>query len=552
VANYCRVTCLYLRRQAAYHPNMNEEWNVPSTLTPLVIDGYSLSLAEIESVACTSAITGLRPVAVTPEALARIVRSRQVIESILEAGQTVYGVNTGFGKLADVRIPAEHLAQLQTNLVRSHACGLGEPLSESESRAMLLLRANVLAKGHSGVRPELVHLLIAMLNNGVHPVIPAKGSVGASGDLAPLAHLALVVIGEGEAFHAGQRMPGAQALAAAGLTPIALAAKEGLALLNGTQAMTAVGALAIRHARYLAYIADLAGASSLEALMGTPVAFDARIHAARPHPGQIASAASLTALLADSEIRNSHIANDPRVQDAYCLRCMPQVHGAVRGVLDHVAGILETESGSATDNPLVFPETPAEDGGQKINGLEVSEVVSGGNFHGAPLSYAFDYAAIALTDLASISERRIDRLINPDINEGLPAFLCADAGLSSGYMIAHVTAAALLNECKVLAHPSSTDSVPTSGGKEDHVSMGMTGALKLRQIVQNLEHILAIEMMCAAQGLDYRQPLTPSAAVASAHARIRAVVPHLAQDRVPAPDIEAVAALIRSRSFIDG
>ena len=500
----------------------------------LILNGRPLTLSEIESVA-----SGFRLVTIAPEAIARVAQSRQVIESILETGQTVYGVNTGFGKLADVRIPAGSLTQLQTNLVRSHACGLGEPLSEAESRAMLLLRANVLAKGLSGIRTELLHLLVAMLNSGVHPVIPAKGSVGASGDLAPLAHLALVVIGEGEATFQGRRQPGAEALAAAGLAPLPLAAKEGLALLNGTQAMTAVGALTVAHASRLAQIADLAGAMSLEALMGTPVAFDPRIHLARPHLGQITSAANLIEILAGSQIRESHRSNDPRVQDAYCLRCMPQVHGAARGVLAHVTNILETESGSATDNPLVFAaerETEAE-------------VLSGGNFHGAPLSYAFDYAAIALTDLANISERRIDRLINPDINEGLPAFLCADAGLSSGYMIAHVTAAALLNECKVLAHPSSTDSVPTSGGKEDHVSMGMTGALKLRQIVQNMEVILAIEMMCAAQGLDYRQPLQPGPAVARAHATIRALVPHLDEDRILAPDIEVIAEAIRHRQF---
>lgn len=509
---------------------------------PLILDGQPLTLLEIESVAI-----GNRRVTLAPEAQVRVAQSRKVIEQILTTGETVYGVNTGFGKLADVRIVPEKLAQLQTNLVRSHACGLGEPLSEAESRAMLLLRANVLAKGHTGVRLELLHLLITMLNAGITPVIPAKGSVGASGDLAPLAHLALVVIGEGEAFLRDDRMPGAQALEAAGLTPLQLAAKEGLALLNGTQAMTAVGALAISHAVRLTQLADLAGAMSLEALMGTPVAFDHRIHWARPHQGQIDSAAHLTEILKGSQIRDSHIANDPRVQDAYCLRCMPQVHGAVRGVLHHVSRILETESGSATDNPLVFPPDFAAPG--PVVG---AEVLSGGNFHGAPLSYAFDYAAIALTDLASISERRIDRLINPDINEGLPAFLCADAGLSSGYMIAHVTAAALLNECKVLAHPSSTDSVPTSGGKEDHVSMGMTGALKLRQIVDNLELILAIEMMCAAQGLDYRLPLRPSPSVEAAHRAIRSRVPHLAEDRIPAPDIEAVAALIRSGALSAG
>jgi len=507
-----------------------------NTSAPLLLDGRPLSLDEIVAVSADA-----RPVAISPEALARVACSREVIEDILSTGQTVYGVNTGFGKLADVLIPADKLAQLQTNLVRSHACGLGEPLSEAESRAMLLLRANVLAKGFSGVRPAVLQLLAAMLNAGVHPIIPARGSVGASGDLAPLAHLALVVVGEGEAIHNGLRQPGAAALKAAGLQPLQLAAKEGLALLNGTQAMTAAGALTVHHARYLTQIADLAGAMSLEALMGTPTAFDPRIHQARPHAGQIASAARLTAILESSEIRESHRSrvDDTRVQDAYCLRCMPQVHGAVRGVLEHVASILEIESGSATDNPLVFPAQQGSD----------AEVLSGGNFHGAPLSYAFDYAAIALTDLASISERRIDRLINPDINEGLPAFLCAAAGLSSGYMIAHVTAAALLNECKVLAHPSSTDSVPTSGGKEDHVSMGMTGALKLRQVAHNLELILAIEMMCAAQGLDYRIPLKPGIAVVKTHERIRAAVPHLDEDRIPAPDIEAVAKLIRNNAL---
>ena len=521
----------------------------------LTLDGQPLSLAEIVAVATSSA-----KVALAKTARGRITESRRVIEDILARAETVYGVNTGFGKLADVRIPAAKLALLQTNLVRSHACGLGEPLSEQESRAMLLLRANVLAKGLSGVRPELVELLVAMLNRGVHPIIPAKGSVGASGDLAPLAHQALVVIGEGEAIYCGTRRTGLGALSEAGLAPIHLAAKEGLALLNGTQAMTAVGALGIAYAIELTETADLTGAMSLEALMGTPAAFDARIHQARPHPGQIVSAANLCELLEDSPIRESHRhhADDPRVQDAYCLRCMPQVHGAVRGVLAHVKSILEIESGSATDNPLVFSRTVAGHGIEAAESVQDmpepilgsgQEVVSGGNFHGAPLAYAFDYAAIALTDLASISERRIDRLINPDINEGLPAFLCADAGLSSGYMIAHVSAAALLNECKVLSHPASVDSVPTSGGKEDHVSMGMTGALKLRQIVGNLELILAIELMCAAQGLDYRLPLRPSTAVARAHATIRAAVAHLEEDRIPAPDIEAIADLIRAKAF---
>jgi histidine ammonia-lyase len=507
------------------------------TMESVILDGQPLSLAEIEAVS----LKGCK-VTVSPAALARMAESRDLIEAILAEGQTVYGVNTGFGKLSDVRIPAEKLAQLQTNLVRSHAGGVGQPLSEGEARAMLLLRANVLAKGFSGCRTVLVEGLVALLNAGVHPVIPEKGSVGASGDLAPLAHLALVLIGEGEAFFKGERMGGGDALQRAGLAPIVLAAKEGLALLNGTQAMTAVGGLAVARARRLARLADLAGAMSLEALMGTPAAFDERIHQARPHAGQIAAADHLVRLLAGSEIREAHRERDSRVQDAYCLRCMPQVHGAVRDVLAHVAGVLEIEAGSATDNPLVFPTLSAE---IKNGGA----VLSGGNFHGAPLAYAFDYAAIALTDLCGITERRVDRLLNPDINEGLPAFLSPDPGLSSGFMIAQIVAAALINECQVLSHPASTGSIPTDGGKEDHVSMGMTGALKLRQIVDQAERIVAIELMCAAQGLEFRKPLKPGLEIALAQAKVRTVVPRLEQDRVLATDIDALALAVRAGAF---
>jgi histidine ammonia-lyase len=503
----------------------------------VILDGQGLNLAEIEAVS----LRNLR-VEIAPKARARMAASRATIEDILAAGQIVYGVNTGFGKLSDVRIPPESLAQLQTNLVRSHSAGVGNPLSEAESRAMLLLRANVLAKGFSGNRPELVDLLVAMLNAGVHPVIPEKGSVGASGDLAPLAHLALVIMGEGEAFYRGKRMNGGEAMRHAGLAPLALAAKEGLALLNGTQAMTAVGALAVARARRLAQLADVTGALSLDVLMGTPSAFDPRIHEARPHEGQIASAAHLVALLKGSEIRESHREHCSRVQDAYCLRCMPQVHGAVRDVLAHVAAVLETEAGSATDNPLVFPLLSTETQDREA-------VVSGGNFHGAPLAYAFDYAAIALTDLAGITERRIDRLLNPDINEGLPAFLSTDPGLSSGFMIAQIVAAALINECQVLAHPSSTGSIPTDGGKEDHVSMGMTGAIKLRQIVEHVERIVAIELMCAAQALEFRRPLRSSPLLERVHDGVRSVVPRLEQDRVLATDIDALAASVRSGAF---
>jgi len=496
----------------------------------VILSGQPLTLGEIEAVS-----RGECRVALDAAARARVALSRSSIERILAEGETVYGVNTGFGKLSDVRIPAERLAELQANLVRSHAGGVGEPLSEAESRAMVLLRANVLAKGYSGVRPELLELLIALLDEGVHPVIPEKGSVGASGDLAPLAHLALVVIGEGEAIYRGERMSGADALRRAGLTPIALTAKEGLALLNGTQAMTAVGALATVRAQRVVRLSDLSGAMTLEALKGTPAAFDERIHHARPHAGQVAAAAHLMRLLEGSEIRESHREHDTRVQDAYCLRCMPQVHGAVRGVLDHVAGILETEAGSATDNPLIFPG----------NGGESDAVISGGNFHGAPLAYAFDYAAAAMTDLGGIMERRIDRLLNPDINEGLPAFLSPDPGLSSGFMIAQIVAAALINECQVLAHPSSTGSIPTDGGKEDHVSMGMTGAIKLRGIVEHAERILAIELMCAAQALEFRRPLKSSAEIERAHEAVRSVVAALKEDRVLAPDINALAEAIR-------
>ncbi len=496
----------------------------------LELDGRALSLEQIASVALDGG-----SVAIASDAYRRMEASRAVVEGVVSRGETAYGINTGFGKLSDVRIGPDQLEALQRNLVRSHACGIGEPLPEDEVRAMLLLRANVLAKGLSGVRPVVAETLVAMLNRSVHPLIPARGSVGASGDLAPLAHLALTLIGEGEAHHRGQRMSSSRALELAEIAPLTLAAKEGLALLNGTQAMAGMGGLALARALRVVELFDLAGAMSLEALRGTPAAFDARIHEARPHAGQIAAAAHLRGLLEDSEIRESHRHGDPRVQDAYCLRCMPQVHGAARGALSHVREVIEVETGSATDNPLIF----AED----------NEILSGGNFHGAPLALALDYAAIALTDLMSISERRIDRLINPDINEGLPAFLSPDAGVSSGLMIAHVAAAALLNEAKVLSHPSSVDSVPTSGGKEDHVSMGMTGALKLRQVVSNAEHVLAIELMSAAQGLEYRLPLKPAHEVGRAAGRVREFVAPLKEDRVLAGEMERLARAVRVGKF---
>jgi histidine ammonia-lyase len=494
------------------------------------LNGQALALSDIAAVALNG-----ESVKISALAKPRVLASRKVIEEIIGRNAVVYGVTTGFGKLSDVRIPRDELGQLQLNLVRSHGCGIGEPLSEPEVRAMMLLRANVLALGLSGIRLEIIQMLGEMLNRRVHPVVPEKGSVGASGDLAPLAHLALTLIGEGEAFLEGERMESREALRRAKLKPGHLEAKEGLALLNGTQAMHAVGGLALLRAKRLSRLADVSGAMSLEALKGTPAAFDRRLQDARPHAGQKAAAKHLLALLKGSEIRRSHLKDDPRVQDAYSLRCMPQVHGAVRGALSHCEDVLLVESKSATDNPLVFAES--------------GDVISGGNFHGAPLAFAFDYAAIAITDLMSISERRIDRLVNPDKSEGLPAFLARQPGLESGFMTAHVAAASLVNEARVLAHPASVDNITTSGGKEDHVSMGMTSALKLRSIVDLAENLLAIELLAAAEGLEHRRPLKSGAGVERAFATVRKFSPPLAQDRSLANDIARVAEAIRNDDF---
>src|SRR5215472_11628858 len=494
------------------------------------LNGQTLALSKIAAVAY-----GDTPVQISASARPRILASRKTIEDIIARDAVVYGVSTGFGKLSDVRIQRDDLSALQLNLVRSHACGIGNPLSEPEVRAMTLLRANVLALGFSGIRFEVIDLLCEMLNRRVYPVVPEKGSVGASGDLAPLAHLALSLIGEGEAFFRGERLESGEALRRAGLKPVELEAKEGLALLNGTQAMHAVGGLALLRAKRLSRVADISGAMSLEALKGTPAAFDPRVQAARPHPGQKAAARHLLSLTEASEIRQSHLEDDARIQDAYSLRCMPQVHGAVRGALSHCEDVLLVESGSATDNPLVFTENGA--------------VISGGNFHGAPLALALDYAAIAVTSLMSISERRIDRLNNPDKSEGLPAFLARHPGLESGFMIAHVAAASLLNEARVLAHPASVDNITTSGGKEDHVSMGMTSALKLRSIVDLAENLLAIELLAAAEGLEHRRPLKAGLGVELAVAAVRKIAPPLTQDRGLSGDIARVAGAIRQGDF---
>jgi histidine ammonia-lyase len=479
-----------------------------------------------------------KKVQLSAEARARIDAARAVVDRIADGGDAapaVYGVNTGFGFLADVRISADEIRNLQRNLIRSHAAGVGAPLPEPVVRAMMLLRAQVLSLGHSGVRAVVAELLCEMLNRGVHPIIPSKGSVGASGDLAPLAHLALVVMGEGEAIVGGTRMPGDRALAHAGLTPVPFEAKEGISLVNGTQCMTALGALALIDADDAARLADLVGALSLEALKGTPRAFDPRIHAVRPHAGQAASARNLARLLADSGIVASH-KNCGKVQDAYSLRCMPQVHGATRDALAYARRVLEIEASSATDNPLVF--------------ADANEMISGGNFHGQPVALALDFAAIGAAELANIAERRIEQMVNPHLSSGLPAFLSPESGLNSGYMMAQVTAAALVSENKILAHPASVDSIPSSAGREDHVSMGVHAADKLARIVDNVRNVIAIELLCAAQGVDLRTPHRPGPALDAMHTAVRARVPTLETDRVVSRDIETVRALLDDGSLV--
>jgi histidine ammonia-lyase len=472
-------------------------------------------------------------------------RSRTVVDKVVAGGDAspaVYGVNTGFGALAEVRISHGQVAQLQRNLVRSHSAGIGEPLPRDATRAMMLLRAAVLATGRSGARTLACERLVDLLNAGVHPHVPCRGSGGASGDLAPLAHLALGLIGEGDAELDGVSMPAAEALRRAGLTPLDLEAKEGLTLLNGTQHMTAIGALTILDAEASCRIADLAGALSLEALKGTVRAFDPRVIAARPHPGQIAVGALLRALLTapgGSMLAESH-KDCGKVQDPYSLRCMPQVHGASRDVLEFARTVLEREAAASTDNPLVFVDD-SPDGG---------DMISGGNFHGQPVALALDAAAMAIAELANISERRVEQLVNPHLSSGLPPFLAPDSGLNSGFMIAQVAAASLVSENKILCHPASVDSIPSSAGREDHVSMGATSALKLATIHDHVRNVLAIELLCAAQGLDLRRPLTTTGPLEAAHAVIRAKVPAMMVDRPIAPDIKAVRALIDDGSLL--
>jgi histidine ammonia-lyase len=492
------------------------------------IDGNQLTLEDFEDV-----VRHGTPVALDSKARRNMLASRKVVERLAASDTPTYGINTGFGKLSDRHIGHSQIKTLQINLIRSHACGVGSPLSEAETRGIMLCRANALAKGFSGVRPDLVNHLLTLLNRKVHPVIPSQGSVGASGDLAPLAHLALVLIGEGQVWSGNKPLSGMAGLRKAGLKPFLPGAKEGLALLNGTQAMLSVGALSLLEAEALLDTADVASALSLDALKGTPRAFDPRLQATRPYPGQLITAANLRKLLAGSQIRESHL-DCTRVQDAYSLRCIPQVHGAIRDTLDLARRTFSIELNAATDNPLVF----AKEG----------EIISGGNFHGQPLALILDYMAIALTELSSISERRIERLINPEYGD-LPPFLTHDPGLNSGFMMLQVTAAALTSACKVLAHPASVDSIPTSGNREDHVSMGMGAALKLKQVLANLRKILAIELLCASQGIDFLCPLQPGVGGKKAHQLVRSVSPTLEKDRSLAPDIRLLEEKILRKEF---
>ncbi len=526
----------------------------PAPDDPIVLTGADLTIDAVEAIARRR-----RPATLDPAARQRMQESRDLIERLVAAGEVVYGVTTGFGDLATRFIAPADAARLQENLLMSHAAGVGEPLDQEIVRAMLLLRANTLALGHSGCRPLLVDRLLAFLELGVHPVVPAQGSVGASGDLAPLAHLALPLIGRGQVELRGQQVPALVALREVGLEPLSLEAKEGLALLNGTQLMSAIGALLLADADRLGRTASVAAAMSVEALLGTDVAFSAAYQLARPHPGQIAVATELRHLLRDSTFQTAHHATAHKVQDPYSLRCVPQVHGAVRDALDHLRRVLDIEMNSATDNPLVFPEggVAAEDALATGGG----RVISGGNFHGEPIALALDFAKLAIAELGAISERRTALLLDARLSGGLPAFLAPTTGLDSGLMILQYTAAALASENKVLVHPASADSVPTSANQEDHVSMGPIAARHARTVLDHVERILAIELLVAAQAIDHRTELLaaatpgdeprPGAGVRDAHRRIRAVATRVGPDREPGPDLAAATRLVRDGSLAD-
>jgi histidine ammonia-lyase len=506
-------------------------------LNALHINGNDLTLAAVREVAVER-----RSVLLSPDARESVNRARAVIDALVAGNQMAYAITTGVGKLSDVRIVGEQIREMQVNLVRSHAVGVGEPLAIAEARAMMLLRANSLSKGHSGIRAIVIDTICEMLNRGVTPFVPSQGSVGASGDLAPLAHLALALIGEGECVdEKGARIASANALQRAQITALVLEAKEAVSLINGTQAMLGVGTLALLAAETLVDSADVIGGLACDALKGTDTAFDERIHKARPHAGQIKTAANLRRMLEGSGIRESH-RECGRVQDAYSLRCIPQVHGAVRDTLAHCREIFEIEANSAVDNPLVFVADPNKGEG---------EVISGGNFHGEPIAFALDFLAIALSALAGISERRIERLVNPALSEGLPPFLAPGAGMNSGFMMPQVTAAALVSENKVFSHPASVDSITTSGNKEDYVSMGMTAAIKLQRVVDNTRYVLAIEAMAVAQAIDFLAPLKASRRGQAAHAAIRAVCPTMEKDRVMYQDFEQLSQLIASEKLAE-
>jgi len=514
----------------------------------IVLTGADLAIGDVEAVA-----RGTASVALDGDARNRMQEARDVIEALVAEGAVVYGVTTGFGDLASTFIEPAQTGQLQENLLMSHAAGVGPAFPREVVRAMLLLRANTLALGHSGCRPLIVDRLLAFLGAGIHPIVPEQGSLGASGDLAPLAHLALPLIGRGHVEYGGQVMPALLALREAGVEPVTLEAKEGLALLNGTQMMSAIGALLLADADRLVRTASVAAALSVEALLGTDVAFAAAYQLARPHPGQVQVAAELRHLLRDSGLQRAHHGSAHKVQDPYSLRCVPQVHGAVRDALDHLRRVLDIELNSATDNPLVFPGGGVVDADTVATGG--GRVISGGNFHGEPIALALDFAKLALAELGSISERRTALLVDHRLNGGLPPFLARSSGVESGMMIYQYTAAALVSEHKVLAHPASVDSIPTSANQEDHVSMGSISARHARAVLTGVERVIAIELLVAAQALDLRLALvagerdhgeaaSPGVGVTEAHARIRARVPHLDRDREPGPDLIAATAMV--------
>jgi histidine ammonia-lyase len=506
------------------------------TAAPITLDGRSLTVGDVVRIARDSRVR----TRLDPAARAALVASRRRVEEAIASGQTIYGINTGFGKLANVRIPPDRLDALQVNLIRSHAAGMGPPLPAGVVRAAMLLRANVLLRPTSGVRPELVEALLALLNAGITPVVPEQGSVGASGDLAPLSHIGLALMGEGHVLGAAGPEPAADALERSGLAPVRFAPKEGLAFINGTQAQTALLALLVHDAEVLWRTAVGAAAMSLEALRGTPVPLDPRIHEARPHRGQVETAALMRRLLEDSEIRESHRENDPRVQDAYSLRCAPQVLGAVADAIRFARETVAVELNASTDNPLVFPE---------------GDVVSGGNFHGQPVAQALDFLATALTTLQAIAERRVERLVNPDLSQGLPAFLTADPGLCSGFMMVQISAASLVAESRALAMPASIGSIPTDANQEDFVPMGMAAAWKAQRILANAQRVVGAELLCAAQGLEFLRPLRPGQGVEALHRRLRALTPTVApldSDRPPAPDLERLALAVAAGELDPG